>query len=43
LSKDTLSFLDTAPKIIKDDVSDIKSIANSIDKKATSVISKIDD
>ena len=43
MSKDTLSFLDTAPKIIKDDVSDIKSIVNNIDKKATSAISKIDD
>ena len=31
LSKDTLSFLDTAPKIIKDDVLGIKSIVNNID------------
>ena len=42
LSKDTLSFLDTAPGIIKDDVSDIKSIVKNIDKKTSSVISKMD-
>jgi hypothetical protein len=35
--------LDTAPQIIQDDVSGIKSIVKNIDKKASSAISKIDE
>ena len=43
VSKDTIKFLDTAPKTIENDISDIKSIIKKIDTQTNSLVSKLDD